>query len=241
MGKTPTILPRESTPFVHANEYREPVLPSKIRCSLRKLGFTLTELPWSWEQREAIPIFILSVPLSKRWKKYIFILWIQKSASVSHSVVSGSLRLPGIFQARILEWVAIPFSRGSSQPRDWTQVSCIAGRFFTIWATREALYAFRKVKVKVVQSCPTLWGPMDYTVHEILQARILEWVAFPFSRTFQPRERSQVSHIARGFFTRWATREILYAFKDLQIHSTNKCGYRLPGMLQSMVSQLDTT
>ena len=40
----------------------------------------------------------------------------------------------GILQARILEWVAIPFSRGSSQPRDWTQVSCIAGRFFTVWA-----------------------------------------------------------------------------------------------------------
>ena len=43
----------------------------------------------------------------------------------------------GILQARILEWVAIPFSRGSSQPRNRTQVSCIAGRFFTIWATRE--------------------------------------------------------------------------------------------------------
>ena len=45
----------------------------------------------------------------------------------------------GIFQARILEWVAIPFSRGSSRPRDQTQGSCIAGRFFTFRATREAL------------------------------------------------------------------------------------------------------
>ena len=43
----------------------------------------------------------------------------------------------GIFQARVLEWVAISFSRGSSWPRDWTQVSRIAGRRFTIWATRE--------------------------------------------------------------------------------------------------------
>ena len=43
----------------------------------------------------------------------------------------------GILQARILEWVAMPASRESSQPRDWTQVSHIAGRFFTIWATRE--------------------------------------------------------------------------------------------------------
>ena len=41
---------------------------------------------------------------------------------------------------RILEWVAYPFSRGSFQPRDWTRVSFIAGGFFTIWATREALY-----------------------------------------------------------------------------------------------------
>ena len=43
-----------------------------------------------------------------------------------------------IFQSRILEWVAISFSRGSSRPRDPTRVSCIAGRFFTDWATREA-------------------------------------------------------------------------------------------------------
>ena len=47
----------------------------------------------------------------------------------------------GIFQARILEWVAIPFSRGSSQSRDRTRVSCIAGRFFSIWATREAIWS----------------------------------------------------------------------------------------------------
>ena len=44
----------------------------------------------------------------------------------------------GILQARILEWVAISSSRGSSPPRDWTQVSCIAGRFLTIWATMGA-------------------------------------------------------------------------------------------------------
>ena len=44
----------------------------------------------------------------------------------------------GILQARMLESVAMPSSRGSAQPRDQTQVSCIAGGFFTIWATREA-------------------------------------------------------------------------------------------------------
>ena len=69
-------------------------------------------------------------------------------ASVSHSVVPTpcdpvDCSLPGYFvhgilQARILEWVAISFSRGSSWPRYHTRVSCIAGRFFTIWTTRKA-------------------------------------------------------------------------------------------------------
>ena len=51
--------------------------------------------------------------------------------------------------------------------------------------------------MKVAQSCPTLCDPIDYTVHGILQARILEWVAFPFSRgSSQPRDQTQVSHTA---------------------------------------------
>ena len=56
--------------------------------------------------------------------------------------------------------------------------------------------------VKVTQSCSTLCNPMNYIVHEILQARILEWVAFLFSRgSSQLRDRTQVSHTAGGFFT----------------------------------------
>ena len=59
-----------------------------------------------------------------------------------------------------------------------------------------------KVKVKVTRSCLTLCDPMDYTVHAILQARTLEWVAFLFSRgSSQPRDWTQVSRIAGGFFT----------------------------------------
>ena len=62
-----------------------------------------------------------------------------------------------------------------------------------------------KVKVKVAQICLTLCDPMDYIVHGILQARIMEWVAFPLSRGFsQPRDLTQASHIAGGFFTSWA-------------------------------------
>ena len=57
-----------------------------------------------------------------------------------------------------------------------------------------------KMKVKVAQSCPTLCDPMVYTIHGILQARILEWVAYPFSRGFSsPRNQTGVSCIAGRF------------------------------------------
>ena len=73
-------------------------------------------------------------------------------------------------------------------------------------------YVFRSV-VLVTQSCPALWNPMDYSplgssVHGILQARILEWVAISFFRgSFQLRDRTWVSCIAGRFFTFWTTRE----------------------------------
>ena len=58
------------------------------------------------------------------------------------------------------------------------------------------------IQVKVTQSCLTLCNPMAYTVHGILQARILEWVAFPFSKgSSQPRNQTGVFCIAGGFFT----------------------------------------
>ena len=69
---------------------------------------------------------------------------------------------------------------------------------------------FLYAKVKVTQWCPTLCDPRDYTVHEIVQVRILEWGAIPFSRgSSQLRDRTQVSHTAGKFFTSWAIREIL--------------------------------
>ena len=65
-----------------------------------------------------------------------------------------------------------------------------------------------KVKVKVTHSDLTLCDPMDYTVHGTLQARILELVAFPFSRgPSQHRDRTQVSLTAGRFFFSWATKE----------------------------------
>ena len=74
----------------------------------------------------------------------------------------------------------------------------------------------RKKENEVSQSCPTLCNPMDYcsppgsSIHGILQARILEWVAIAFSRgSSWPRDRTQVSHIAGRHFNLWATREVL--------------------------------
>ena len=96
---------------------------------------------------------------------------------VSRSVVSDSLwphglySLPsssvfGIFQARILEWVAISFSRGSSQPRDRTWVSCIAVRCFTIWATTEApkltlmMVISSQLQRRLNEMCKVVWASL---------------------------------------------------------------------------------
>ena len=101
-------------------------------------------------------------------------------------------------------------------------------------------------KVKVPQSCPALCKPMDCSrpdssVHGILQARILQWVAIPFSRgSSQPRDQIQVSCIAGGFFTisiylekEMATDSSILAWRNTR---TEK-----PGELQSMAKELDTT
>ena len=68
-------------------------------------------------------------------------LWLTFCDSMDCSLPRSCV--PVILQARILGWVAIPFSGVSSQPRDQTGVSCIAGRFFTLWATRETLLTMR--------------------------------------------------------------------------------------------------
>ena len=102
--------------------------------------------------------------------------------------------LPGfsvheILQTRILEWVAMPFSRGSSWPRNQTHISmspALAGGLFTTSAPWEALWNHKKRKWKSLSRFQ-LWDLMDCSlpgssVQGILQARILEWVAIRFSR-----------------------------------------------------------
>ena len=77
----------------------------------------------------------------------------------------------GILQARMLEWVAISFSRGSFQPRDQTQVSCITGRFFTTWATREATVYYReRIQIKISQGKKYLgWISGGFHTHNFVR------------------------------------------------------------------------
>ena len=128
----------------------------------------------------------------------------------------------GIFQVRILDWVDISCSTGSSRPRDQIHISCIfcVDRLILYhWATWEALCVCVCVCVcmcvLVAQPCPTIFNSMDCSlpgssVHGILQVRILEWVTIPFSSgSSWPRDQTQVSCITGTFFTIWAIREAL--------------------------------
>ena len=96
----------------------------------------------------------------RRW----FSCWVVSDSwdPVDCSPLSSSVH--GIFQARILEWVAISFSRGPSWSRDRTQVSCIAGRHFNLWVTREAhkeVWAPKNWCFQTVVLKKTVESPLD--------------------------------------------------------------------------------
>ena len=101
----------------------------------------------------------------------------------------------GILQTRILDWVAIPFSRGSSWPRDQTRLSCIAGRLFAIWATKKPIQFSRSVLSDCLQPhglqharppCPLPTPgvysnscPLSWWCHSVISSSVV-----PFSSTF---------------------------------------------------------
>ena len=104
----------------------------------------------------SLTIFVF-VFLSRVWPPPWFLEWLLPTSFGFQTILSEDLKMDreiifqnwtlcdpmdytvhGIFQAKQLDWVAVPFSRGSSQPRNQTQVCCTAGRFFTSSATREA-------------------------------------------------------------------------------------------------------
>ena len=112
-------------------------------------------------------------------------------------------RVHGILQARILKWVAFPCSRAlpnpGIEPRSPTlQEDSLPAEHILVYITCSIRsYVSCAVLCLVAQSCLTLCIPVDYRVHGILQARMLEWVAIPFFRGFsKPRDRVRVSYVS---------------------------------------------
>ena len=142
--------------FSHSSHVRLFVTPWTIACQTHlSIGFSRQEY-WSgllypppgessWPRDRthiscvsyiASRIYTAESPVTSEWVKVA-----QSSPTLCEPMDCslGCSSVCGILQARILEWVAISFSRESSQARDWIQVSHITDKFFTIWATREAL------------------------------------------------------------------------------------------------------
>ena len=124
-----------------ARNHKEPVQPKifKINESWMKSDLITTCVPYPCSR------WIPSLPLFQRqliivnlcvWKLFSRVWFFATPWTVACRSGIGS-SVYGILQARILEWVVIRFSRRSSRPRDGTWVSHVAGRFFTVWATRE--------------------------------------------------------------------------------------------------------
>ena len=157
----------------------------------------------------------------------VYVCAVMSSSVGAHGLQPSGLLCPWTSQARVLEWAAISFFKGSSQPSNQTQLPCIS------CIGRQILYHWchlgnplMKVKLLVAQLCLTLCGHIDcswlgFSVHEILQARMLNWVAIPFSRgSSQPRDRTQVSGIAGRFLTIWATRDMWWnSLKEANMNS----------------------
>ena len=156
-----------------------------------------------------LSVYVKSLKLFKWFQ--LAILYIYGSESVSRSAMSDSLWPHGLYsppgssvheilQGRILEWAAMPSSRGSSRLRERTQVSCSGGGFFTIWVTM-CHYIYAAAAAKSLQSCPTLCDPIDGSppgspVPGILQARTLEWIAISFSNAWKWKVKvKSLSHI----------------------------------------------
>ena len=161
----------------------------------------------------SIRVFSNESALHMRWPKY----W-SFSFSISHSSEH-----PGLISFRMdwLDLLAVQETLKSLLQHHSSKASILqCSAFFIVQLSHPYMTTvlwccvhFCAVFCIVIQSCPTLCDSVDcsppgFSVHGILQARILGWVAMPFSRRFsQPRDQTHVSHIAGRFFTTWATRE----------------------------------
>ena len=111
---------------------------------------------------------------------------------MSDSLLTHGPYLPGssvhgIFQARILEWIAVSFSRGSSQPRDWTWVSCIVSRQFTIWAIGEAQQSGVQKHLQILYPLIRLTPLLLYNDLLCLLLQSLSWGHFVSYKYDYPR------------------------------------------------------
>ena len=153
----------------------------------------------------------LSSTISQNLLKFMSI---ESGMPSNHLILCCSLLLPSVFPsirvfsntlALCIRWSKY-WSFSISPSNEYSVLIFFRIDWFDIYEAKWSEVKWREVKV--AYSCWILCDPMDYTVHGILQARILKWVAFPFSMgSSQPRDRTQVSHSAGGFFTSWATRE----------------------------------
>ena len=105
-------------------------------CSLLQEIFSIQESNQGFLHCRQILYHLSHQGMSKKSNSDNNLKWSESHSAVSDSLPPDGLYSHGILQARILEWIATPFSKGSSQPKDGTQVSHIAGGLFTSWATR---------------------------------------------------------------------------------------------------------
>ena len=120
----------------------------------------------------------------------------------------------GIFQARVLEWVAISFSRGSSWPGNWTQVSHIAGRRFTIWATREALSANQVLGENHLDILSSDWLTHKYKSWS-MACRCLHIIEGNACGLFWTKWNNIMPSVCRTFFPLFEHRYIMWMCNDL--------------------------
>ena len=116
----------------HMGEGRKPTFLLSCLCSTTSFGRRKLRS----SHREGGEASSLTSSLTTQWQCYLVSrVWLCDPRDCS----PPSYSVRGVLQARILEWVAVPFSRGSSWPRGWSPVSCIAGGFFTVWAIGKTL------------------------------------------------------------------------------------------------------
>ena len=129
-------------------------------------------------------------------KVYILASFLILRESIHSFTITYYVVLSCFSRARILEWVTMLSFRESSLPRDWTRVSCIAGRFFTAEPPGKSYIMLPVLCCAYLLSCVWLFATPWNEAHQaplsmrVLQARILEWIAVPSSRG-SPHSRDQ--------------------------------------------------